>query len=87
MERVIKDADFLNFLPTESKRKRYLHFKERITPIIEDVAACIKTEGVSVAMEKFDMSEREAVLLKRLGYLLPDEVTQELIDMDGAMPL
>lgn len=56
-------------------------------PVIESIAGSFKSEGFDATMMRFNLTRRDAVLLKRLSYLMEDEVPPELVALEREMPL
>lgn len=87
MERVINDAGYIEYLGTAARRGQYYRWRERMLPKIEDIAASFVSEGFQATVDKFQLTRRDAILLKRLSYLHDSEVPPELVALEKEMPL
>lgn len=87
MERVIEDAGYIEYLGTPVRRRQYANWRQRMLPRVEEIAASFVSEGFEATMEKYKLSRRDAVLLKRLRYLHDSEVPPELVELEKGMPL
>lgn len=87
MERVIDDAGYIEYLGTPIRRRQYMNWRQRMLPQVEGIAQSFVCNGFAATMETFRLTRRDAVLLRRLGYLHPSEVPDELEELAREMPL
>lgn len=87
MERNIEDSGYLNYLGTNIRRKQYQVWKDKMLAQIDDVAKSFREVGLNETMEKFRLSVRDVVLLKRLNYFNEDEIPSELEQLDRVTKL
>ena len=87
MERVINDAGYIEYLGTAVRRSQYYRWRERMLPKIEEIAASFVADGFQATVDRFNLTRRDVVLLKRLSYLHESEVPPELAALEKEMPL
>lgn len=87
MERVINDAGYIEYLGTAVRRNQYYRWRERMLPRVEEIAASFVADGFHATVEKFKLTRRDVVLLKRLSYLHEEEIPPELVALEKEMPL
>lgn len=87
MERPINDAGYIEYLSTPIRQRQYFNWRTRMLPRVEEIAASFKDNGFQHTMERFSLTNRDAVLLARLSYLHADEVPPELVALEKRMPL
>lgn len=87
MERAIEDAGYIEYLGNPIRQRQYMNWRQRMIPRIEDIAASFVSNGFEATMSAFNLTKRDAVLLKRLRYLHDNEVPAELVELEKGMPL
>lgn len=87
MERQIEDAGYIEYLSTPMRQRQYYNWRARMLPKVEAIAASFVSAGFTATMEAFNLTRRDAVLLKRLRYLTDAEIPPELVALEKEMPL
>ena len=87
MERAINDEGYIEYLGTPVRRRQYYSWRDKMLPRIDAIGASFKADGFEATLTKFALSQRDAVMLKRLCYLRADEIPSELVALEKEMPL
>lgn len=87
MERKINDEGYIEYLGTPVRRRQYYNWRDKMLPRIDEIGASFKAVGFEQTLSKFSLTQRDAVMLKRLCYLNADEIPQELVALEKEMPL
>ena len=74
--RSVDDSSYMNFLPSDLYRNRYLRWKSVMLSNIDAIVASFSTEGVEATIQKFGLTPKDVALLVRLKYFDAEEIEQ-----------
>lgn len=72
--REIDDTAYLNLQSSSLYRNRYLAWKARMLPEIDNIILDFEKNGVDTTMSERNLTPRDIALLVRLKYFTEDEV-------------